>query len=91
MIKNLKKMVDDEGGIAILHNCIIEVVICINPLSWLCCLPCITGPIGVLGGVIADVILAPLEILAVLITALAVLLGGMTPKDAILSLIRSLF
>jgi hypothetical protein len=91
MIRNLKKMMGDEGGVGIIQACIVEAVICINPLSWLCCLPCLLGPIGVLSGIIVDVILAPLEILAALITALAVSSGAMTPKNAIDILIHSLF
>lgn len=110
MIKSLKDLIKDEKGMATLQACIhialmpcaagiAEAILCINPLSWICCLPCIFAigaPLALFGGVIgticAGVILdttcLPCEILGISLSLLAVLSGAITPKELINSIIQ---
>ena len=69
MIRNLKRMIGDERGMATLATCefysIMEIIFIIFPCDWLCCIPCVY-PLAYLClpyGIILDVILAPVEIL----------------------------
>ena len=48
MIRNLKKMMDDEEAmgtiLGLLLTCLGEINFCVNPISWICCAPCLLGP-----------------------------------------------
>jgi hypothetical protein len=61
MFRNLKKMLDDEEGFSTLGICMVEIMSCISPPSWLCCVPCLFGAVLPIN-VIFDILLAPGEI-----------------------------
>jgi hypothetical protein len=64
MIRNLKKMMDDERGMATIFGCLVEIYSCLWPPTWLlCCLPCWLPIIMVPTYGIMDIIMAPLECL----------------------------
>ena len=68
----LKKMMEDEKAIGMATTLfgILDIFSCINPISWLCCGPCVLT-VEMIPAAIMDVMLWPIECLTMMMVLLA--------------------
>ena len=71
MFRNLKRILDDEEATILTENILTallgEIIFLLNPISWLCCLPCIWGVYGFIRVVLMEALLWPLDIIGIIL------------------------
>ena len=61
MIRNLGGMIKDEDGCFFGYACFMELLSCVSFPTWICCIPCLLGPIIVPIGLMLDGVFCPGE------------------------------